>query len=168
MRFAIVVMVVLILQVGVGSILGARLQRIVPDFLLLLAVWLAFECLDQPALIAAWILGLIKDLTSSHAPLGGYALAFGLLGLILVSMREWLFAARLLPQILCMFLGSLFVEHLVVLLCILKGSRFTESYPWLLGTLVLSATMTSGLYPYASLGLSKLHRPLGLPMRPRR
>ena len=53
-----------------------------PDLFLLLLVVLAYRGNNDQVLLACWILGLAKDLTSS-APLGSYALAFGILALLI-------------------------------------------------------------------------------------
>ena len=161
LRFGILVLVFLVLQIGVGRVLEFSPYRIVPDFLLLLAILLIFCAPADQALIACWLLGLLKDLTS-QAPLGCYSFTFGLLGLLLIRLRELLVGSRLLPQIFLMFVTSLIIEHMVWLICVVKSVVSLGSYRQSLTPMTLSGLITAALYPYGYLLMTKLHRTLGL------
>jgi rod shape-determining protein MreD len=165
LRFGILVLIFLVLQIGVGSALSFIPQKIVPDLLLLLAVLLIFWAPADQALIACWLLGLLKDITSQEAPLGSYSLTFGLLGLMLIRMREVVVAARLLPQIFLIFVSSMVIEHAVWLICVVKSDVPLDSYRQTLTSITLSAVITAALYPYGYWLMTKLHRPLGLKQR---
>ncbi len=163
-RFGILVLVFLVLQIGVCSALSFSQLKIVPDLLLLLAVLIVFWAPADQALIACWLLGLLKDVTS-QVPLGSYAISFGLLGILLVRLRELLVGTRLLPQIFLMFVSSMLVEHAVWLICVVKSDVALASYRQDVLTIFISALLTAALYPYGYWLMTKLHRLLGLSRR---
>jgi rod shape-determining protein MreD len=163
-RFGILVLVFLVLQIGVGSALKFSHLKIVPDLLLLLAILLIFRAPADQALLACWLLGLLKDITS-QAPLGSYSLTFGLLGIMLIRLRELLVGSRLLPQIFLMFVSSMLIEHAVWLICVVKSDVALDSYRQDVITIFISALLTAALYPYGYWLMAKLHRLLGLSRR---
>ena len=164
-RFGILVLIFLVLQIGVGSALEFSPLKIVPDLLLLLAILLIFWAPPEQALIACWLLGLLKDITSQEAPLGSYSLTFGLLGLMLIRLREVVVSARLLPQIFLIFVSSMLIEHAVWLICVVKSDVTLDSYRQIVTSMTISAVMTAALYPYGYWLMTKIHRPLGLKQR---
>jgi len=163
-RFGILVLIFLVLQIGVGSAFEFSPLKIVPDLLLLLAMLIIFWAPADQALLACWLLGLLKDITS-QAPLGSYSFTFGLLGLMLIRLREVLVGSRLLPQIFLMFVSSMLIEHVVWLICVVKSDIALNSYRQSLTTMVISALLTAALYPYGFWLMTKIHRQLGLSRR---
>jgi len=150
-------------QVSICRPLGLGPQQVMPDLLLLFAVVLAFwPAGDNDVLIACWVLGLAKDLTSV-APLGSYALSFGLLALAIRRLRELLYGERLLPMMAITILGSFLVEQLVFLWTLWKGEQLTGRYAALSTGMIFSAIFTGALTPYAYWLVRRLHRILGLP-----
>lgn len=160
-NFGILVLISLVLQVSICRRIGIGQQRLIPDLLLLAAVVLAFRAPDKDALIACWVLGLVKDITSG-SPLGGYALCFGLMAMLLVRMREVLYGMRSVTLIVITLVMSMVIEQAAFLLCVLKGSAGWNQYSGITFTIFLSAMLTGGLAPYAFWLLTKLHRQLGL------
>jgi rod shape-determining protein MreD len=160
-NFAILVFITLVLQIGVCKRIGIGQQRIMPDLLLLTAVILAFRAPANHALIACWVLGFAKDVTSS-SPLGSYALCFGLMALLLVRMREVLYGMRSVTLIIVTFGMSLLIEQAVYLFCVLKDTASWDQYSGITFTMLLSAMITGGLAPYGFWLITKFHRQLGL------
>lgn len=163
-NFTILLTAAIVLQTGVARIFGLGPQRIMPDLLLLVMVVMAFRGARDQALLPCWILGLVKDL-SSAAPLGSYALAFGLLALTITYLRELLYGQRLLPMMLTVLVGSFLVEQMVYLLCVIKGAPLADQYGRLSLGMLFSAGLTAALLPYGHGLLMKLHRWLGLAQR---
>ena len=159
--FAILALITLVLQVGATRVFGLGPQSLAPDLLLLVAVVLALRGPADGALIACWILGLAKDLTSAAA-LGSYALAFGLLALVIVRLRNLLYVPNPLTLIVLTALASLAVEQAVYLMWLLRGGA-SGGFPGLLLQMALSALITAALAPYGQWLILKLHHPLGLP-----
>ncbi|MBN1764768.1 MAG: rod shape-determining protein MreD [Sedimentisphaerales bacterium] len=163
-NFVLLLFVTLVLQLGVGRLFGVGPQRVMPDLLLLLAVVLAFRGPADQALIACWILGLVKDL-SSQAPLGSYAFAFGLLAWAIVRLREMFYGEHPITLIVLTFLCSFLAEIFVLFICSLKKVMEVESYTSFSLVIMFSAMLTAGLAPYGQWLILKLHRQLGLPRR---
>ncbi len=160
-RFLILVLLALVLQVGAGRVFGLGPARITPDLLFLLAVVLSFRGQKDDMLLACWVLGLAKDL-SSQVALGGYALSFGLAGLLIVQIRDFLYGERLLGQVLVFLLAYFMAEHTVWLISWLRGDLVGVDYQGLLMGLVFSALLSAALYPYVLWLIIKLERFLGL------
>jgi rod shape-determining protein MreD len=165
-NFSILALLTLVLQVGLGRAIGLGPQRITPDLLLLLALVLAFRGPAPDVLLACWFLGLAKDLTS-QAPLGVYAFGFGLLGLLIVRIRDFLYGENMLTQAGMVLVGSFLVEHLVFLVCVLKGLYGGTGYNGVVFSMMFSALFTAALAPYGQWLIWKLQRRLGLPERRR-
>jgi rod shape-determining protein MreD len=165
-RFAILVVLTVIVQMALGRVLGLGFARVMPDLLLMFAVIIAFRGPADTTLIACWFLGLAKDLTS-QAPLGAYALSFGLLTLLLLRVREIFYGERALTLMLLSFLSSVLVELAVWLLSALRGETIGGPRGGIVLNIMLSALFTAGLSPYGLWLLTKLHRQLGLPARRR-
>lgn len=164
-RFGILAFLFLLFQIGVGSALSFSPLKIVPDLLLLLAILLIFRAPADQALVACWLLGLLKDITG-QAPLGSYSFTFGLLGFLLIRLRELLVGSRLFPQIVLMFVSSIIIEHVVWLICVVKRDITPASYRQDVITIFVSALLTAALYPYGYWLMTKLGRRLGLSRRP--
>ncbi|MBN2375911.1 MAG: rod shape-determining protein MreD [Sedimentisphaerales bacterium] len=160
-RFLILVLLTLVLQVGMGRVFGLGPARITPDLLFLLAVVLSFRGHKDEMLLACWILGLAKDL-SSQVALGGYALSFGLAGLLVVQIRDFLYGERLLGQVMVFLLAYFLVEHTVWLISWARGDMAGMDYQGLLMGMLFSALLSAALYPYILWLIIKLEPFLGL------
>jgi rod shape-determining protein MreD len=161
-NFGILALITLVLQIGVCGRIGIGQQRIMPDLLLLLAVILAFRAPADSALIACWLLGLMKDVFSETAALGSYAFCFGLMAMMVVRMRELLYGLRSVTMIIVTIAMSLWIEQMVFVLCVLKGTADWSEYGGATLTMLFSSLFTGGLAPYGLWLVNKLHRPLGL------
>ena len=145
----------LVIQSGLGRLVGLGPQRIMPDLLLILAVLMAFRCEDSRSLVGCWVLGLCKDL-SSDAALGSYALCFGLLGIAIFYLRNWFYGNNWISAMVVTFLGSLLVEQSVYLIGIFKGGLSWELWGGSSMEMLFSAGFTAALAPYGQWILSKL------------
>jgi len=162
LSFLILVLAALLVQVSICRPLGLGPQQVMPDLLVLLAVVLIFwGGGDDDVLAGCWVLGLAKDL-SSAAPLGAYALSFGVMALLIRRLRELLYGQRLLPMMIITGLGSFLVEQTVFFLSVLKGDALSDRYGRLSTGMMFSALFTGALTPYVYWLVGKLHRQLGL------
>jgi len=159
--FAILAFVVLVLQVGVGRVLGLGPQRVMPDLLLLVAVILSMRGRAAGTLPACWGLGLIKDLTS-QAPLGSYALAFGILAWAVTLIRDLFYGDNPLVLITITFLFGFLAEEIVLAIGVIKGDFRTDSFAVLGWAIIFSCLFTAGLAPYGQAIMMKFHRNLAL------
>ena len=93
LSFVILLLALLVTQMAMGRLMGIGPQRIMPDLLLLLAIFLALRSSCTRTILACWVLGLVKDLSSSSV-LGSYAISFSLVAFLILSLREWLYAGN--------------------------------------------------------------------------
>ena len=156
----LIALAALVLQTGVGRVLGLAQLRIVPDLLLCVAIVLAFQGQPGQVLPVCWALGLIKDLTS-QAVLGSYALGFGLVALLILYLRQLLYGQRILPRMFLTVLFTFALEQWAYAVYTRHGQSAAD-YTTLCRTMLFSALLTAALFPYVQWLLMKLHGPLGL------
>lgn len=162
-NFAILAFVTLVAQSGVSGmcwLLGS--WHVVPDLLLMLAVVIAFRGPAEHVPIAGWVLGLAKDLSCDSA-LGSYALAFGVATLVIAQLRELFYGERAITLIIITLAASLFVEHFVVLIGLIRGDIGVSYYRSVGIAVVVSSMVTAALSPYEQWLIMKLHRQIGVP-----
>ncbi len=159
-NFAILVFILLVIQTSIGRIFGLGPQRIAPDLLLILAAVLVFRIGNTESLVACWILGLLKDL-SCDSVLGGYALSFGLVGFLVIYLREWLYMEHPLAIMFVVFVSCFAVDQLSFLVEQLKSST-TVDYKGQSFEMLFSALFSAALSPYGQWFLVKLSKPLGI------
>ncbi|MBX3395856.1 MAG: rod shape-determining protein MreD [Phycisphaerae bacterium] len=115
--FAILLYVTTVLQTAFAPFIAIHTVR--PDLMLILAVYYAMHARRYDALIACWIIGLVTDLAGTSYTEQGYsnigvsAMAFGIIGLIVVSMRELAFRESAATQLITTFLAKLALNLMV-------------------------------------------------------
>ncbi len=161
----ILTFVLVVLQVGVAGLLGIGPQNVTPDLLLLTAVIIAFIGKTESALLACWVLGLAKDLTSDGVQ-GSYALCFGLIAILILQIREFFYGESPFVLMAFVFAGSFLTEKLVFIIEIMKSPNLTWSnYSSSSSMIFFSALFTAALAPFALVAMQRLRPLLGLPMR---
>jgi len=99
--FSILLYVVTVLQTTVTPFFAVHGIR--PDLLVIVAAHYALTARPQDALLACWFIGLAADLTglgfAKHASVGAHALALGLMGLLVVNVRELTFRDSVVTQL---------------------------------------------------------------------
>ena len=132
------------IALGVQSGLGAYAQvgRATPNFVLLAAVFIAVNAKRDAALLGCFILGLMQDLLTS-SPLGLWALAYGAVGLFVVSTQEVVYRDHFLTHFSLGLAGGL-ISGAVVLL---HGLVYPMLHPaWRLGRPGIMALIASAFY----------------------
>ena len=165
MRWRNVIILVLVLVV-IQAVLHRLVGRLLPDLLLMTAVVLVLRSVGHDALIAAWLLGVFKDLIT-EAPLGAYALAFGLTALALTWLRELLYRENILGLILVTFLSAVFVEELVLAWSIFRDRISGDNWGSITVAILIGAALTAAIAPYGQWLLLKLRYWLGWTQRKR-
>jgi len=100
--FLILLALAAVLQSTVVS--WIRIQRIGPDLVFLLALFYLLYAEPLDALIVAWLAGLTLDLFS-QVRLGTFAFSFGLVGLVLVRLRQLVFRDHPVTQLFLALVG---------------------------------------------------------------
>lgn len=163
MPFAILLYLTTALQVSLSPFFAVH--GISFDLMVILAVHYALLARAGDAQIACWIIGFAADLTSlnyqNHSNIGIHAIAFGLLGLAIVNLRELTFRDSVVTQLLLTFVGKLLVATIVSLHMVYVLGEWSR-----LGQLFLmgfySAIYTALVAPYGHWFLKKLRGVLGI------
>lgn len=100
-----------VVQTSLGEVLRVWVDwlgaYLTVDFLAALSVVIALRVrAGLDAVLAAWVLGLAADLTTSGSPMGLYALWFGLAAALIYQVRQAVFGEHPLSQVI---VGLLFV-----------------------------------------------------------
>ena len=137
-----------------------RLGPLGPDLVLAVVVFLALAAPRYPALVAAWTLGLGKDVTSG-GPLGAWAVLFlGAAGLV-TGLRDKFYTHKALTQVLLTGVVA-FPINLVYVVGRWAADRWTT--PLWLGALLAfgGAAYTAAMAPVVVRLLSRFRGRLGL------
>jgi rod shape-determining protein MreD len=130
------------------AVLGAR-----PEALLALACFAALFARDSAqGLLAAWVVGLLKDL-GSVGPLGFHALLFLAAGAVVLQVRQILFRESPLTQVAVAFLATCWVQAIGALFVALVAGPIPLGV-FLVRTLV-SAALTAVFMPFLPLFLTR-------------
>ena len=115
----IVIVAATVLQTSLMN--GITVADVKPDLMLALVVVLSLRSRWQDMLVANWVLGILKDLTSS-APIGTYGVLFLLAGLLAGAAVRQVFGDHLLVHLACAFVAAAACECAVaVLLMVIHG-----------------------------------------------
>jgi len=159
--FAILVAVVLVLQTTLVPRLSIR--GIFPDLLLIVALYYALQAPEAPAMLAGWICGLMMDL-SAGGRVGVLAFAFGLVGVLVVKIRDLTFRDNPLLQMFVALVAGSIVHGIERGQRVLWGEAAAGMGDALL-TGVFVAMYTAALTPYVHWLLSRARGLLLLPLR---
>ncbi|MBN2211407.1 MAG: rod shape-determining protein MreD [Sedimentisphaerales bacterium] len=162
----IMVLVLVVVQAVLHRLVGMGPRRLLPDLLLMTAVVLVLRSMDNDALIVAWLLGFFKDLIT-EAPLGAYAIAFGLTALLLTWLRELLYRDNTLGMMLVTFLAAVVIEELVLIWSIYQDRISSGNWGSTTTAILLGAVVTAAVAPYGQWLLLKLRYWLGWTQRKR-
>ncbi len=160
--FAILLYLAAVLQTTLAPFVD--IQTIRPDFMLILAVHYALMAARWDAPLACWFIGLTVDLTglsyAQHSSLGVNAFAFGLIGLLIVRIREFTFRESPMTPLFVAFIAKSGLSLIVGLhmLYVLEAWPRWREVIWI-G--LWSAVYSAVLAPYFHWLLGRLRKPLG-------
>jgi rod shape-determining protein MreD len=118
-RFAILTFIALILQTTVLPVMLPDGMR--PWALVVLANIYLLTRPDEWTILQVWLIGFLGDMTSI-CPLGSQALAFGLYGLLITTLRPLLFTDSSLAQGVTTGIGVIVISGTYALLAFLTRS----------------------------------------------
>jgi len=128
LRFAVLVLVASILQTGPVSVIHILRPDIKPDLLLILLVFFALRCSQTDAIMAAFSIGFVADLTSPIMGLmGPRIISFGLFGTLLSDLNSVISPRRLSYQAITIFLMGVLTTGLGCLLTLLRAETVTTN-----------------------------------------
>jgi len=162
--FAILAVLTLVVQLILGQAIALTGSGFQPQFLLILAMFIALYARVDSALIGCWTLGLLMDLNGS-SPMGVFAFAYGLLGLGIVSVRGSLFRDHPVSHFVLAFVFGLLADGIVVLREAVTNASGFQAHLLVVHPLGV-AIYTALLAPWVMLLLGRLRRWMNLPERP--
>jgi rod shape-determining protein MreD len=138
LRFAVLILVVTVLQAGLADIIAVSRLNIKPDLLLILIVFFSIYCNQQEAIITSFTIGFAADIIGSA--MGPRTIGFGLFGTLLSYLHGVIIIKKMPYQSLVIFISSLLTGVMVNLLTLLKTqSTGANTYTVLFWTSVYSS-----------------------------
>ena len=154
----------LAVHVAVGPYVEWR--GVAPNLVLLAAVYIAMNAPRERALLGCFCMGLLQDLLTGQ-PLGGYAFAYGLVGLFVVSAQQAVYRNHPLTHVSLALVGGL-ITAVVVLVSgfvhppgpalVEGGNVVTPAARPSVGGELLRVLYTALLAPFVLWGLNRLRR----------
>ena len=140
-RYAVFILAVTVLQASrVLDLIAVTQFSIKPDLLLVLMVFLAINCGPSEAIILSFATGFAADIID--LPIGPHIISFGLLGSLLVYVRNFIMVRKMLRQAIVIFLTSILAGIVSQLLAWMKGQPGTPNiYSVFLGNALYSAVL---------------------------
>ena len=108
------------LQIGIGDYARVGGSGARPDLVVLAVIFIAIHAPRDAALLGAFGIGLIKDMTTL-TPLGLYAIAYSLVGMFTVSTQELVYRAHPVTHVVLGFMASLLAGGVVLIHGWIKG-----------------------------------------------
>jgi rod shape-determining protein MreD len=162
-NFTIVLVVLTAVQKTVVPFIAVHTIR--PDLMVVFAVYCALTARTHDALLACWFVGLAIDLSSmsygSAANVGLHACALGLIGIVIVQLRDLTFRESTATQLFFTFVAK-------ILLAVLTGLHLiyvVRSGPTLRESMLCgfySALYTLAVAPYGHWVFRRLRNLLGI------
>ncbi len=143
--YLILVYLAIGLQIGMGDFVRVGASGARPDLVLLAVVFIAINAPRDAALLGAFGIGLVKDMTTL-TPLGLYAIAYSLVGMFTVAMRDYVKRAHPVTHVTLGFFCSMVAGAVVLAHGWVKGppASFAEVF-WSAVYTALVAPVVLGL-----------------------
>jgi rod shape-determining protein MreD len=158
LRFAVLIVLVTVMQAGLIDIIAVGRLNIKPDLLLILMVFFSIYCNQRDAVITSFTTGFAADIIGSA--MGPRIISFGLCGTLLSYMHGVITVKQMPYQSLLIFISSLLTGVMAHFLTLLKGAApGADTYTGIFWTSVYSAIVGPFLFlPTAWLMRIKIHR----------
>ena len=161
--FVILAFIAVVLQTTVVARL--TVSGFCADLVLIIAVYYALHASTPDALIAAWVLGMMTDL-SGPGRLGVYAFGFGLMALLIVQLRDSMFRdhplTSLVLTLFCAWGVHAMAGGVYLVLAVLTHSQTHRDIVDVLTQATGSALFTAAVAPHVHYLLARFRGQLGL------
>lgn len=154
--YFILVYIAVGLQIGLGEFL--RISGAKPDLVLLAVIFITINAPRDAALLGAFGIGLITDLVTL-SPLGLYALAYSLVGMVMVRMQDLVSRTHPLSHFALALLGGILSAMVLLIHGWIKGPVTP------VGELMGGALYTALLAPLVLAGLTAARKLFGFSRR---
>jgi rod shape-determining protein MreD len=144
--YFILVYLVIGLQIGMGEFVRVGGSGARPDLVLLAVIFIAIHAPRDAALLGAFGIGLVKDMTTL-SPLGLYAIAYSLVGMFTVSTQEYVYRAHPLTHASLGFVASFVAGAVVLIHGWIKGppASLAEVFASAVYTAIVAPVVLGGL-----------------------
>jgi len=141
-RFAVLVIVTMLLQASWVDLIAVTRLNVAPDLLLTAMVFFAIRCSTTEAIISSFALGLAADIVATGFPMGPRVISFGLFGTGLAYLRHVITIKKMPYEALAIFIMGLCTGILARMLTLLAGrSSGWGGFGALAGSSVYSAVI---------------------------
>lgn len=119
LRFAILVLLVTVLQTSLVDVIAVTAVNIKPNLLLILLVFFAVHCSDTEVVITSFTIGFAADIIGPA--MGPQIISFGLLGTLLADLRHLIGIKKVPYQALAIFVTGILTTTMTFFLTFLKA-----------------------------------------------
>jgi rod shape-determining protein MreD len=119
LRFAVLILIVTVLQAEMVNILAVTRWDFKPDLLLILLVFFAIYCNTSEAIVTSFTIGFAADIIGPA--MGAQTLSFGLFGTLLAYLHRVISIKKIPYQSAAIFMTGLLAGTLAYFLSLLKG-----------------------------------------------
>ena len=142
-RFAVLILIVTVLQAGLADIFALAITK--PDLLLILLVFFAIYSDTSEAIITSFTIGFAADIIGSV--MGPKIISFGLFGTLLAYLHRVIAIRKIAYQSAAIFITGFLAGILVHFLTYLKGQPTGSNiYTFLFGTSLYSSLVGPFLF----------------------
>ncbi len=136
LRFAVLILIVTILQAGTVDILTR--WNVKPDLLLILLVFFAVYCNTSEAIVTSFTIGFAADIIGSA--MGAQTLSFGIFGTLLAYLHRVISIKKIPYQAAAIFVTGILAGSLAYFLSLVKGQAESSNvYGVIFGTSLYSS-----------------------------
>ena len=120
-RFAVLILVVTVLQASLADVIAVTRLNIKPDFLLILVVFFAINYSGSEAIISSFTIGFAADIIGST--MGVRMISFGLFGTLLAYLHSVIAIKRMSYQSVAIFITGFLTGVLAYFLTRFRGEQ---------------------------------------------
>lgn len=118
-RFTVLILGTMVIQAGLGGVMGVTPRDIRPNLLLVVMVYFALYGLPSDVVIASFVTGLASDLIGQT--IGPQMIGFGLCGTLLSGIRQYILIRKVPFQAIVILITGALASGLGHILSIAKG-----------------------------------------------
>jgi cell shape-determining protein MreD len=146
-RFAVLVLIITLLQAGWVDLIAVTRLNVTPDLLLIAMVFFAIHCNTYEAIISSFALGLAADVASTGFSMGPWLISLGVFGTGLAYLNRVISIRKKSYEAIAIFLAGLGTGGLAHLLAFFAGrSAGWGGFETLAGTAIYSAVIGPFLF----------------------
>lgn len=146
-RFAVLVLIITLLQKSWVNTIAVTDLRVTPDLLLIAMVFFAVRCNGKEAIISSFVLGFAADIAATGFSMGPLLISFGLFGAGLSYLHRLISIKKVPHEAITIFIVGLGTAILAWLLARAAGQASRPgSLTTLIGTSVYSAVLGPVLF----------------------